>query len=109
MRRKCESFLEIGTIISTFAEKIEAMSTKDKLRKRFVSLPKDFTFDEIVTLLEGFGYVMENKGMTSGSRVRFRKQAGVYIDIHRPHPGNVMKSWMMREIYDHLKKNNLIQ
>ncbi|WP_417153348.1 hypothetical protein [Rikenella microfusus] len=47
------------------------MGTREKLIERFCSLPKDFTFDEMVRLLQGFGYTSSNKGKTSGSRVRF--------------------------------------
>ena len=85
------------------------MSTKEKLRKRFLQQPTDFTFDEMCSLLEGFGYTLDNKGSTSGSRIRFRKNAGVYIDIHRPHPGNTMREWMMKAVYIHLKSKNLIK
>ena len=72
-------------------------------------LPKDFTFEETVSLLESLGYYKHNKGKTSGSRIRFKNDAtGMFIDIHRPHPGSIMKEWMMKEIYRHLKNNRLI-
>ncbi len=38
------------------------MSTKEKLRERFLKMPSDFTFDEMQQLLTGYGY----KGRTSG-------------------------------------------
>ena len=85
------------------------MVAKDKLRERFMRLPKDFTFDEMVRLLRGFGYILDNKGATSGSRARFKNEiTNEYIDIHRPHPGNIMKEWMMKTIFNHLKTNGLI-
>ena len=84
------------------------MSTKSKLRKRFLQMPNDFTFEEMCALFAGFGYTLDNKGSTSGSRIRFRKGPGVYIDIHRPHPGNTMREWMMKAVYYHLKNNELI-
>lgn len=59
------------------------MGSKEKLIERFKKLPKDFTFEESVSLLE-------------------------WIDLHRPHPGSIMKAWMMRTIYQHLKSNGLI-
>ena len=64
------------------------MSTKEKLRKRFLQMPKDFTFEEMCALLAGFGYT---------------------LDIHRPHPGNTMRDWMMKAVYEHLKSNKLIK
>ena len=85
------------------------MVAKNKLKERFKRLPKDFTFEETVTLLESMGYQKHNKGKTSGSRIRFKNEAtGMYIDLHRPHPGSIMKEWMMKEIYRHLKNNQLI-
>ena len=89
---------------STFAAKYNVMGTKEKLIERFKKKPKDFTYEETVTLLSYYGYEVHNKGITSGSRVRFRNESsGVYIDIHRPHPGSIMKEWMIKAIYQHLK------
>ena len=86
------------------------MGSKDKLVERFKKKPKDFTYEETVSLLAHFGYSEYNKGATSGSRVRFRNDAtGSYIDIHRPHPGIIMKYWMVKTIYQHLKNNGLIK
>jgi hypothetical protein len=34
---------------------------------------------------------------------------GFYIDIHRPHPGSIMKEWMVKTIYQHLKNNGFIK
>ena len=49
------------------------MGKKEKLIAKLKSNPKDFTFDEMKTLLEALGFVMSNKGKTSGSRVKFMK------------------------------------
>jgi hypothetical protein len=85
------------------------MGRKEKLLSRFMQLPKDFTFDETVALLSYLGYSIHNKGKTSGSRIRFKNETlGIYIDLHRPHPGSVMKQWMIKAIYIHLKANDLI-
>lgn len=85
------------------------MGRKEKLMRRFLQLPKDFTFDEIITLLGYFDYRIDNKGTTSGSRVSFKNtKIGVSINIHKPHPSPVMKEWMMKQIYLHLKNNSLI-
>lgn len=94
----------------TFAENISKVGTKEKLIGRFRRQPKDFTYEETVRLLSVFGYHEHNKGTTSGSRVRFKNgQTGEYIDIHKPHPGNVMKEWMVKMIYLHLKSKGLIK
>ena len=95
------------------------MGSKEKLVERFKKKPKDFTYEETVSLLAyeetvsllaHFGYSEYQKGATSGSRVRFKNDAtGSYIDIHRPHPGSIMKEWMVKTIYQHLKNNGLIK
>ena len=86
------------------------MSTKDKLIERFKKLPKDFTFDELKNLLGGIGFVMSNKGKTSGSRVRFQNaELKIIIDIHKPHTsGSPVNETTLKEIYNSLLNNNLI-
>jgi predicted transcriptional regulator len=86
------------------------MSTKDKLIERFKKLPKDFTFDELVTLLSGLGFVTSDKGKTSGSRVRFQNSdIKAVIDVHKPHTkGDPIKETALRDIYNRLINNNLI-
>lgn len=66
------------------------MSTKKKLKERFKTLPSDFTFDELVRLFNILGFTVNNKGVTSGSRVRLEKGTD-YYNLHKPHPGNVIK------------------
>lgn len=62
------------------------MGTKEKLIERFKSQPKDFNWDELVRLFSIFGYKIDNKGKTSGSRVIFAKGESSYT-AHKPHPG----------------------
>jgi len=83
------------------------MSTKEKLIDRFKKQPKDFTWDELVRLLCVFGFVEDNKGKTSGSRVIFKKDAEK-IDLHKPHPLKVIKDYKMKEILDYLICNRYI-
>ena len=83
------------------------MSTKDKLTERFKRLPSDFTFDELVSVFASVGFTLDNKGNTSGSRVRFRKGGHVYC-LHRPHPGNAVKRGVLKDIYVYLTKINVL-
>ena len=68
-----------------------------------MTLPSDFTFEELEHLLSILGYTKSNKGKTSGSRVIYKDEEGHPIMIHRPHPGNIIKGYAMRQIYDELK------
>ena len=71
--------------------------------------PKDFTYEEMKTLLNRLGYEEENKGKTSGSRVIFfNEQLQHSIFLHKPHPENIIKSYLMKYIEDELTAKGLI-
>ena len=56
----------------------------DKLIKRLKSVPADFTFSELETLLGWLNYKRHNKGSTSGSRVLFyRESDNSKISLHK--------------------------
>lgn len=81
------------------------MVTKDKLIERFKRLPKDFTFDELTRLLEIYGFEKSNKGKTSGSRVVFKSGDLKPIMLHKPHPGNIVKGYALKQVYIPISKN----
>lgn len=85
------------------------MGTKDKLRERFLKMPSDFTFDEMQRLLEGYGYEKGNKGKTSGSRIIFKNGAKRPIMLHKPHPGNIVKEYAMKQVLEDLKEAGFIK
>jgi len=58
------------------------MSTKEKLIERFKRCPNDFTFEELARVFSSFGFTLNNKGATSGSRVRFEKGDDYIISIN---------------------------
>lgn len=81
------------------------MSKKDKLLKELLTKPNDFTFEKLSTLLSSFGYALDNKGKTSGSRVTFIRDNGHMISLHKPHPGNELKKYVIDIIIKSLKEN----
>jgi len=83
------------------------MSTKEKLIKRFLRQPKDFTWDEMVRLFGKFGFVTDNKGKTSGSRVLFVKGDDAHT-VHKPHPSNILKGYAMKQVLDFLIEKGFI-
>ena len=87
-----------------------AMNKREKLIKRFRTLPRDFTFEEVVSLFQGYGFELENKGATSGSRIKLYHSVDqiAYI-MHKPHPSNIVKGYMMRDILNFLIKNHYIE
>jgi len=86
------------------------MGTKEKLIKRFISQPKDFTFEEMIRLFGIFGFEVDNKGGTSGSRLSLvNKQKDLSYNMHRPYPGNVMKMYVMKQVLQYMIDNGLIE
>lgn len=85
------------------------MGSKEKLIERFLSMPSDFTFDEIKRLLGFFGYEQANKGKTSGSRVIFKNGNKRPIMLHKPHPGNVVREYAMKQVYEDLKAGGFMK
>lgn len=85
------------------------MGTKEKLIERLKGQPKDFTFDEVERLLAHFGYLQSNKGKTSGSRVLFSKEGKHPILLHKPHPGNELKDYAMKQLLAELRTNGDIE
>jgi hypothetical protein len=83
------------------------MSSKDKLVERFNSFPSDFSFDELVRLMGGFGFTLSHKGATSGSRVRLERGSD-YYNLHRPHPTPIIKPGALKAAYAYLKRLKLI-
>lgn len=80
------------------------MSKYLKSLNRLKSIPSDYTYGELRTLLLKMGFIEYNKGRTSGSRVRFyRKKDGALIDLHKPHPGDIMKEYAVKDVVDALK------
>ena len=74
------------------------MSRIEKLLKRMLSKPKDFTYDELRQILNYYGFKENNKGKTSGSRVEFIGPNKETFRIHKPHPGNVLKEYQVKDI-----------
>ena len=85
------------------------MGTKEKLRERFLKMPSDFTFDEMQRLLEGYGYEHRNKGRTSGSRLIFKNGDKRPIMLHKPHPGNIVKEYAMKQVLEDLREAGFIK
>jgi len=77
-----------------------------KLVTKFKTLPKDFTWAELVTMLGHLGFA-EIQG--SGSRVKFyNKQNDCLIQLHKPHPAKIIKKYAMKEILAILEMEKMI-
>ena len=84
------------------------MSRKEKLIKRLQARPRDFTWDELQRLLEGLGYELAKQGKTGGSRRRFVHETAATVTLHKPHPANIVKMYVIDDLLNVLKQENLI-
>lgn len=84
------------------------MGRHDKLVIRLKGKPKDFTRNELVRLLEGLGYSETAAGKTGGARRRFLHATAPTIALHKPHPGNIVKMYVIRDVLRVLTEENLI-
>ncbi|MGC9341195.1 MAG: type II toxin-antitoxin system HicA family toxin [Bacteroidales bacterium] len=79
------------------------MSRKEKLIARFLTMPSDFHFNEVVKLLGYFDFQEVKKGKASGSRIKFMNPEGVPIMLHKPHPSGIMKRYQLKQIKEVLE------
>lgn len=83
------------------------MSKKDKLLDRLLKKPKDFTFDEMESLLSYFGYKFKSGGVGSG--VKFIKEgSSEVIYFHKPHPSGILKRYVLEQVIEKLGKDGLL-
>lgn len=84
------------------------MTRKEKLLKRLLNKPKDFTWDELTSLLSSLGFDESKTGKTGGSRRRFVNLEGVVITLHKPHPRNVLKLYQIEQVINILSQEGLL-
>lgn len=85
------------------------MSKNSKLVDRFLSKPKDFTWDELVKVLAFYGYEELKKGKTGGSRRRFADNDKNVVLLHKPHPTNIVKPYVIEQVIEHLQERGKLK
>ena len=81
------------------------MSKKEKLIQKLL-LARTFKFSELITLLKMLGYT-ELQG--DGSRVKFDNgNPEDLLNLHKPHPGNEMKAYAVKQVKEKLQRGGLI-
>lgn len=84
------------------------MTKQEKLIKRLKSKPKDFTWNELTSLLNKLDFIEVKTGSTGGSRRRFINSNNVAIILHEPHPNKIIKRYQMEQIIEILSAEGLI-
>jgi hypothetical protein len=85
------------------------LSKPDKLIARFLTKPKDLTWDELVSILGYYGYIEIPAGKTGGSRRKFSDANKTIISLHKPHPRPIVKSYVIDQILNHLKEKGQLK
>lgn len=79
------------------------MSKLEKLKTKLLSKPKDFTWDELKSLLGTLGFD-EIKG--NGSRRKFfREPDKILFSLHEPHPRKIIKPVYIKQIVEKLTES----
>lgn len=80
------------------------MSKIEKLLNKFLSNPKDLTWEELIKVLAHYGFKeLTKKGKTGGSRVKFVDENKNIVNLHKPHPRNIVKQYVIKQIIEKLK------
>lgn len=83
------------------------MSKKDKLIDRLLKKPRDFTFDEMESLLSYFGYELKQGGAGSGVK-SVKDGSNEVINFHKPHPNGTLKKYVLDQVIEKLRKDGLL-
>lgn len=79
------------------------MSKIKKLIDRLVAIPSDFTWEELTKVLHSKGYYEQaKKGKTGGSRRKFINDKKDIINLHKPHPRNIVKKYVLEQVIEKL-------
>ena len=84
------------------------MARQDKLIERLKRRPRDFRWDELVKLLQSLGYSEVARGKTGGSRRRFTHPSAPVLSFHKPHPGTIVRAYVVDELLKVLIDEGLI-
>lgn len=81
------------------------MSKRQKALQRLLAKPTDFTWSELKSVMESFGYELK---VTGGSGRKFVRPEAIFA-IHEPHPHKLLKAYQVRAVIEFLTKEGHIQ
>jgi len=82
------------------------MSKTEKLIAKLLNERAIFTWQELETLLQRLGYRQLDG---QGSRIKFHHgDPQAMINLHKPHPGNELKTYAKRQVIEQLRSGGLI-
>lgn len=84
------------------------MSKKDKLLGKLLAVPapKDFTWEELVTVMTRSKFDNRCRG---GSHYIFEHESGFRLFMSKTHPGGILKGYQVKAAIDALKQIGAIR
>ena len=80
------------------------MSKLEKLLNELKTNQVGFKYIDAVRLLNSFGFYENNKGKTSGSRVKFYHESDESIFLlHKPHPDDCLKTYAAKQLLEFIE------
>lgn len=76
--------------------------------ERFLTVPPDLTWEELVLILKSYDYHEIRAGKTSGSRRKFADEEQNIVLLHKPHPANIVKKYVIKQLIENLKEKGKI-
>lgn len=73
------------------------MGRKEKLKAKLDNIPKNFTWDELVTLMSQYGFKLLKASRGSGRKFYNEKFERLVL-FHEPHPENTLKKYVLEEV-----------
>ena len=81
------------------------MTSRQKLAERVRTCPSDLKWLELVRFLEMLGYREHSR---SGSRRAFIGEGLPRLRLHRPHPADIVKQYVIRQVLETLEQEKVI-
>jgi HicA toxin of bacterial toxin-antitoxin, len=82
------------------------VSKLQKAVARLLTKPADYTWDELRSLMVGFGYELRTSG-GSGRKFLDPSTKALFF-LHEPHPSKILKVYQVRAVVQFLRKERKI-
>jgi hypothetical protein len=82
------------------------MTKRQRALDRLLTKPADYTWSELRSLMEGFGYELQAVGGSGRKFVDPISGSGLFI--HQPHPSSILKAYQVKLAIQFLRNENHI-
>jgi hypothetical protein len=84
------------------------VSQSSKKLDRLLTKPKDFSWDDLISVLKHFDFHQERTGKSGGSRRKFSNSSGITVSFHEPHPQPTLKRYQVDQLIEFLTKEGYL-